>query len=440
MSTLINYRKYLDFSIEEYRVHQLFKLKVFVTRIKNRSKFYKEKLTSYKKIENYDDFQTLPILNQNELRSTSLDFMRATDWRDILTISSSSGTTGKSKLVLWTNEGLNEENKWITLGYSLLGVNSNSRLALMMPLELSRVPSYLQACRTIGAFSIPFGRIHNDTEMDNCIEKIKLLGVTHIHCSTSRLLAVTNRAKELGYSLKSDFKIKYLLGGALYVSDETRKYLQTEWGAEFYDTCGANEVSFIGAECSKHNGLHILPGINYIEVVDQETKRQITDNKSIGEILITNFANLGTPLLRYRIGDLGIIDYRKCKCGLSFPRLYIKGRAFFTLSIGGTKLNGYDIDKVLARFPNITNNYQAIIEKKDNIDYVKLKIECLKNATTKFIDKRKLIKALGEASYEILLKVQEGKVNVMVDIIPFGTLKRTNRDKIKNQIIDKRVS
>lgn len=439
MNILTRNKKYLNFSTYDYKVYQLSKINMFVSKIRNRSKFYKEKLKNCKKIESYEDFQTFPILTQEELRNTSLELMRAVDWRDIVTISSSSGTTGKSKLVLWTNKGLNEENKWITLGYSLLGVSQNSRLALMMPLELSRVPAYLQACKTIKAFSLPFGRIHNDIELDSCIEKIRLLGITHIHCSTSRLLSITNRAKELGYNLQSDFKVKYLLGGALYVSDKTRKYLQNEWNAEFYDTCGANEVSFIGAECSEHNGLHILPGINYVEVVHQETKRQITDNKSVGEILITNFVNLGTPLLKYSIGDLGVIDYRKCRCGFSFPRLYMKGRTAFTLFIGGTKLNGYNIDEVLARFPGTTNNYQAIIERKDNVDYIKLKIECLKDVTIKSIDKGKLIGALEEASYEILLKVQEGKVDVMVDLIPFGTLERTNRDKIKNQIIDKRI-
>lgn len=175
-----------------------------------------------------------------------------------------------------------------------------------------------------------------------------------------------------------------------------------------------------------------------MEVIDQKTGKQITDNKSIGEIIVTNFENLGTPLLRYRIGDLGIIDYRKCKCGLSYPRLFIKGRTHLTIFIGGTKLDSYNIDETLARFSNITNNYRVIINKKDTIDYIHLKIECLENTKIKNIDKKAIIRALEKSSYEILPKVKEGKVIINVDLIPFNTLERTGRDKIKNQLIDNR--
>lgn len=255
----MNHKKYLDFSLNKYKSYQLSKIETFLKDIKNNSKLYRKKLANVDKIKSFNDFGMLPLLNQDELRNNSLDFMRATDWNSIITVSSSSGTTGKSKLVLWTGNGLKKENEWIAFTFSLLGINRSSRMALIMPLELSRVPSYLEACKKIGAFSIPFGKITNDVELDNYIEKIKLLGTTHIYCSTSRLLSITTRAKELGYSLKSDFKVKYLLGAALHVSEKTREYLQKEWNAEFYDTYGSNETSFIGAECSEHNGLHIPP-------------------------------------------------------------------------------------------------------------------------------------------------------------------------------------
>ncbi len=283
--------------------------------------------------------------------------MRGAQWKDIVTISSSSGTTGKSKLVLWTKQALEEEAKWNALEYLIMGVTSDSKLAMVMPLELSRCPSYLEACKVIGAFSIPFGRVRNDTEMDHIIEKIRIIQATHIHGSTSRLLSLTQRAKQLGFDVKKEFNISHIFGSALFVSESTRTFLQNEWGAEFFDCYGANEVSFVAGECNKHSGLHIMPGINYVEVIDQQTHKRITDGKTIGEVVITNFSNLATPLIRYRVGDLGTISYEPCECGLSFPRLFIRGRTAFTIHIGGTKLDAYDVDSVLARFLKLSNSF-----------------------------------------------------------------------------------
>lgn len=430
-----DYSFYLNFTPEQFQDYQLKKLKQFIDSIRKFSLYYSKLLVNFKEIKCYEDFGKLPMLGQEQLRNVSLDEMRATDWRNITTVSSSSGTTGKSKLVLWTKEALELENKWNALGYLLMGVSAKSRLAMLMPLELSRCPSYVEACRTIGAFSVPFGRVRNDIEMQNIIEKMKTLGVTHIHGSTSRLLSLTQKAKDLGLKLKVDFNVTHIFGSALFVSKVTRKYLENEWEAQFYDCYGANEVSFVAGECQMHDGLHLLPGMSYIEVVDQNNGKKITDNKSIGEVLITNFSNLGTPLLRYKIGDLGIISYEKCQCGLSFPRLFIKGRTAFSLYIGGTKLDAYEIDSVLSKCPKFSNNYQAIVEKSGSKYSIMFKIECydVKSVTLPEIELVK--RELEAASFEILLKVNEGDVKFWIEILPLGILERTDRDKIKDQLI-----
>lgn len=439
MISLKNYSKFINFSAQEFQEYQFERIKTFVQNIKNHSSYYARKLHNCKNIRSLSDFQSLPLLNQDEIRNTSLDELRATSWSSLITVSNSSGTTGKSKLILWSKEAIEEENKWITYAFLLLKVHNDSRFAELMPLELSRVPSYLTACQTIGALSIPIGRIRNDLELDNCIEKIKILKATHIHASTSRIVSMTHRIKELGYDLKSDFNVEYLIGGALYISEKTRKFLEQSWNADFFDSYGSNETSFIGAECNQHNGLHIPPGINYIEIINEKTKKPIIDNKSTGEILITNFTNLGTPLLRYRLGDLGIIDYSLCKCGLASPRIFLKGRTSFTLFIGGTKLMANEVDEALAKFKEITNNYQAIIRNKNDIDYIHFKIENPKSNFSKSMISQ-IREALEKASYEIYLKVKENKVKMSIEIVPLGSLERTGRDKIRNQVLDMRKS
>lgn len=432
--SLSRYQTYLDYSLAQFQEYQLRKLINFTSNVEKNSKYYKPILNPIGQIKTYSDFEKIPWMEQDQLRNTQIDSLRSAPWKEIATISSSSGTTGKSKLVLWTKNALLEEAKWNALEYLLMGVSQSSRMAMIMPLELSRCTSYLEACRVIGAFSIPFGRVRNDVEMDNIIDKIKLLGVTHIHGSTSRLLSLTQRAKQLGYKLQTDFCISHIFGSALFVSQNTRQYLQNEWGAEFFDCYGANEVSFVAGECRKHDGLHLLPGISYIEAVDLRSGRRITDNTSMGEILITNFSNSGTPLIRYRIGDLGTISYKKCSCGLSFPRLYIRGRAAFTLSIGGTKLDAYEVDTALAKFPQLSNSYKAIVYKS-KINYrVHFQIECFDVHDLSESKRLAIQRELEKASYEVLLKVNDGQVAFTVETLPMGKLERTDRDKIKDQV------
>lgn len=432
---LADYQSYLNFSLEQFQEYQLTQLKTFITSVKKYSPYYKNSLAGISRIDTYKNFETLPQLEQDDLRQTPINRLRGTDWQNITTISSSSGTTGKSKLVLWTKQALEEEAKWNALEYLLMGVTLESRLAMLMPLELSRCPSYLEACKVIGAFSVPFGRVRNDTEMDNIIEKIHILGVTHIHGSTSRLLSLTQRAKQLGYRLKTDFCVTHIFGSALFVSKTTRKYLQQEWGAQFFDCYGANEVSFVAGECSQHNGLHLLPGISYVEVVDEHTHKRITDSVTVGEVLITNFSNSGTPLVRYKVGDFGTISYKRCRCGLSFPRLFIKGRTAFTVYIGGTKLDAYDVDSALAQFPKLSNSYQAIVNKSHHKYILQFRIECFNNTSMSKSQKIAIQKALEKASYEILLKINEGIVTITVELLPLGALERTDRDKIKDQVV-----
>jgi len=43
------------------------------------------------------------------------------------------------------------------------------------------------------------------------------------------------------------------------------------------------------------------------------------DGRNVGEIICTSFVNHGTPLLRYRIGDLIKLSDSRCPCGRGLP-------------------------------------------------------------------------------------------------------------------------
>lgn len=441
MITLNHYSKYLGFSLNEYQEFQLKHLKKFVSYIATHSRHYKEK-TIPKTISDYDAFSSLPLLEQIDLREKDIDEFRACSWKDINTVTRSSGTTGKSKIVLWTKKAIAWERKWGALGFLISEIHSGSRYAILMPLEMSRIPSILEVCATIGATAIPIGRITSEADEENAIELIQRLKVTHILASPTRLQSIGEKISHLKLNLHKDFQISYIIIGGMHSTVLQKRQLEKMWGATLFEEAGANELSYIGFECNKHNGLHILPGPHYVEVVDQETQKPIIDNKTTGEVLITAFSNVGTPLLRYRIGDLGIISYDKCICGLSFPRLFIQGRTMGTITIGGTKLFSYQIENILSQFtPLITLNYKVITKKIKRKDIITILIEANQTIADQNILSNKIYTALLSDSasiYKIYNKVKSGEVIINIELVSLKSLKRSKGEKIEKQFEDLR--
>lgn len=441
MITRKNYQKYLQYSHDDYKKFQFKYLKKFVQRVAQNSQHYK-KQSIKSEVNSYEEFAQLPLLEQEDLREKDIEEFRACPWENICTVTRSSGTTGKSKIVLWSHEALAWEKKWGALGLLLSGLTSGSRYAILMPLEMSRISSIIAVCESIGAMAIPIGRISSEVDEYNAIELIRRTQSTHILATPTRLHSIGNKILDSGLDIKTDIQVKHLITGGIQSTDIQRSNLEEMWQADIFEQAGANELSHIGFECKEHNGFHILPGSHYVEVVDQKTGKPILDSKTQGEVLITAFSNLATPLLRYRIGDLGYINYEECTCGLSFPRLFIKGRTMGTISLGGTKIYSYQIENILQQFlPQISLNYKVRAEKQGNADLITVLIEASKTS----IKDKDLPKQISDtffndsaSIYKILNKIKAGEVKLEIKLVAKNSLERSSGDKIKNQFEDLR--
>lgn len=440
--TLKNYQKYLQYSLDDYKKFQFKYLKKFVQRVAQNSQHYK-KQSIKAEVNSYEEFAQLPLLEQEDLREKDIEEFRACPWEKICTVTRSSGTTGKSKIVLWSHEALAWEKKWGALGLLLSGLTRGFRYAILMPLEMSRISSIIAVCESIGAMAIPIGRITSEVDEYNAIELIRRTQATHILATPTRLYSIGKKILDSGLDIKTDIQIKHLITGGIQSTEIQRSNLEEMWQADIFEQAGANELSYIGFECKEHNGLHILPGSHYVEVVDQKAGNPILDSKTQGEVLITAFSNLATPLLRYRIGDLGNLSYEKCACGLSFPRLFIKGRTMGTISFGGTKIFSYQIENILNQFlPRITLNYKVIVKKKGNVDLISILVEASKNSIkNKSLSKQILNAFLNDSAsiYKILNKIKAGEVELKIKLVAKNSLERSSGDKIKTQFEDLRT-
>ncbi len=122
-----------------------------------------------------------------------------------------------------------------------------------------------------------------------------------------------------------------------------RERIQAAFRCRVYDQYGSREVSGIACECGQGEGMHVLPWMNYVEVVDEVG--QPVEPGVEGRLLVTSLCNYAMPLIRYEIGDRGALmpaGAAPCPCGRGGQRLaWLAGRIVDTFrALDGTLVNG----------------------------------------------------------------------------------------------------
>jgi phenylacetate-CoA ligase len=143
------------------------------------------------------------------------------------------------------------------------------------------------------------------------------------------ILAYTNSIEELTCFIQEHHLSVYspsaIMTAAGVLFPELRERIQKVFQAPVFNRYGSREVSDMACNCEKDQGLHLIPTIHYLEIVDDEG-RQVNYGKP-GNIIVTSLTNYTMPLIRYQIGDRGVLSNKVCRCGRGFPLLEkVEGR------------------------------------------------------------------------------------------------------------------
>jgi phenylacetate-CoA ligase len=88
----------------------------------------------------------------------------------------------------------------------------------------------------------------------------------------------------------------------------------------FVHTYGSAEVGIIAVDCPADEGLHLIQGFIFTEVIN-ETTGEPAKNGEPGLVTLTGLKH-GSRYLRYIVGDEAIYINEPCRCGRVSPRLY----------------------------------------------------------------------------------------------------------------------
>lgn len=102
------------------------------------------------------------------------------------------------------------------------------------------------------------------------------------------------------------------------LSKELRHLIEDIFQCRIYNRYGTREVGNIATSCEKSDKLHINMFHYFVEILDNNYK--ILKEHVKGEIIVTCLTNYAMPLIRYRIGDIGSLDFSQCSCGRGLIR------------------------------------------------------------------------------------------------------------------------
>ena len=164
---------------------------------------------------------------------------------------------------------------------------------------------------------------------------------------------------------------KGIVATSMMLLDPERRVIEEVFGVPVTNRYGCEEVSLIACECERHCGMHLNEEHGWVEILrDDGTPCAPGED---GRIVVTEFVNRGMPMLRYEVGDRGVLAGEPCPCGRPTRLLRsLTGRtADFLVARDGSRVAGISlIENTLTRLPGI-GQLQVV---QDDVDHLLLNV------------------------------------------------------------------
>jgi len=398
------------------------RLRSLVRYVHDHSSFYRERFREAgvepDDIKKLSDVTKLPFTFKVDLRNTYPTGMFCLPENWVVRYHVSSGTTGKPTIVGYTQGDIDMWTESLARALTSVGLGREDVIQVSYGYGLFTGGLGLHyGAERIGATVLPTGAGNTERQ----IELMQDLGSTAIACTPSYFLHMNEVAQKMGVSIRDDTKLKAGIFGAEPWSDETRKRIEESTGIKAYDIYGTSEMSGpLFTECHLQNGIHIWADLFLLEVIDPKTGEQV-ENGERGELVVTTLNKWAFPLIRYRIGDITILNNEPCECGRTHPRIMrILGRTDDMIVVRGINVFPSQVESVLMRIPEIGEHYQIIVDRKGPLDVMTVKVEMTEST---FSDKIADLMSLSKTVSKLLKGVLN--ITAQVELVEPGTIPRS---------------
>lgn len=363
--------------VEALRKLQGERLKATIERVYRNVPYYAEKMkragVTPDDINGIEDLKKLPFTYKTDLRDNYPFGTFAVPMEQVVRVHASSGTTGKMTVVGYTENDIGTWSECMARSLTNVGVTSKDIVHVAYGYGLFTGGLGLHyGAEKVGATVIPVSGGNTRRQ----VELLRDFKATVLCCTPSYALYIADEMAEMGVK-KEDLHLRLGIFGAEPWTEEMRQQIEERLGLKAYDIYGLSEIIGPGVamECEEKNGLHIMADHFIPEIIDPVTE-EVLPPGSKGELVFTCITKEALPLIRYRTRDLTILDWHKCACGRTSPRMFkVTGRSDDMLIIRGVNVFPSQVESVLLKYSEVEPHYQIIVDRKDNLDVMEIQIE-----------------------------------------------------------------
>ena len=420
-------------SREEISALQLERLKWSVRHTYDNVAPYREKCIA--KGVHPDDLHTLadlakfPFMTKLDLRDHYPFGLFAVPREKVARLHASSGTTGKSVVVGYTQNDLDNWANLIARSLRAAGV---------------RAGDMVQNSYGYGMFTGGLGA-HYGIERAGCtvvpmsggqtekqVQQIMDFKPDAIMVTPSYSLVIAEEFERQGIK-PEDISLKVGIFGAEPWGEGMRAEIERKLGIDAIDIYGLTEVMGPGVACEcieTKDGPVIWEDHFYPEIIDPETGEVLPDG-SEGELVFTSLTKEAFPVIRYRTRDLTKLLSPTAR---SFRRIgKITGRSDDMLIVRGVNVFPTQIEEQILRDKRLAGVYQIQLSRDGHLDSVEIRCELQREFSGR-LEAAEVQQIAKELQHHIKTVIG---ISTKVSVLDADSLPRTQTGKARRVIDDR---
>ena len=310
------------------------------------------------------DLAKFPFTTKKDLRDNYPFGLFAVPREKVVRIHASSGTTGKSTVVGYTQNDIDTWAGLVARSIRAAGGRAGDivHISYGYGLFTGGLGAHYGAER-LGCTVIPM----SGGQTEKQVQLIQDFKPSIIMVTPSYMLNIIEEFQRQGLDA-ADSSLKIGIFGAEPWTEAMRGEIEARAGVDAMDIYGLSEVMGPGvaSECiESKDGPVIWEDHFYPEIVDPETGEVMADGEQ-GELVFTSLTKEALPIIRYRTRDLTRLLPPTSRAMRRMGK--ITGRSDDMLIIRGVNVFPTQIEELILKQPKLAPQYQLIVTREGHLD------------------------------------------------------------------------
>jgi phenylacetate-CoA ligase len=293
-------------------------------------------------IKSVDDMPKIPRTVKQELRDDEaahppLGSYRGAPASQCIRLSTSTGTTGRPTMILFTKHDLDVEYDAGCRSFMRQGRRPGQVVTHAHPGGLNGGQALLGGViEAFGSLNVPVGLPSSADDIARAINLWRELKPDHYEMFGPVLHIFWEAAKGMGLDPEKDLNMKQ--------PADINQYRAI--------SAGLDAFAFLGSACENERGSHMCEDEAIVESIDMQSGEPVPDGTR-GNLVVTSLTK-DNSMLRYDLEDVVRIERDPCACGETHARAFWEGRRADIVRAAGKEILPNDIQMSLTDMSEVT--------------------------------------------------------------------------------------